>query len=98
MQLTDYRTKDGWRHFASLPRTCAWQALSERILLLPRAEITSFAAAGETEARLDFTYQNHRFSVSQWKEEFCFLVHDPKCPDLNLCEVAYHCEQLLSSA
>ncbi len=95
MQLIDRRTEDGSRHFVSLPKASTWQALCEHILLLPGAEITNFVAAGAAAAWIDFTYQDHRFSVSLQGGDFCFVVRDPQCPDLILYQVASHCEKLL---
>ncbi|MHC4180644.1 MAG: hypothetical protein ACYSWU_24355 [Planctomycetota bacterium] len=71
MQLIDRRTEDGSRHFASLPKTCTWQALCEHILLLPGAEIANFVAANETGAWTDFTFQRHRFSVNHREGQLC---------------------------
>jgi hypothetical protein len=98
MQLIDRRTDDGSRHFASLPKTCTWQAFCEHVLLLPGAQIANFVAAGVAEAWIDFTCQDHQFSVSEQGGKFCFFVRDPQCPDLTLYQVASHCEKLLASA
>jgi hypothetical protein len=98
MQLIDRRTEDGSRHFASLPKTCQWQALCEHILLLPGVQIANFVLAGASQAWLDFTFRGHRFSVSDGDGQFCLSVHDPQCPDLNVYQVASHCGKLLGSA
>ena len=97
MQLIDRRTEDGSRHFAILPKACTWQALCEHILLFPGAEIVNFVDTGVSEAWIDFTCQDHRFSVNHRQGKFCFCVRDPLCPDLILYQVAYHCEKLLGS-
>ena len=73
----------------------AWQALCEHILLLPGSRIANFVTAGVTEAWIDFTYREHRFSVHHRDGDYCFHVHDPQCPDLSLYHVAAHCERLL---
>jgi hypothetical protein len=98
MRLIDHRTQDGSRHFASLPKTCAWQALYEHILLLSATQITNFVAAGVVEPWMDFTYQGQRFSIRQQGGRYCFLVRDPQCPDLTLYKVASHCEKLLGGS
>jgi hypothetical protein len=98
MRLIDRRTEDGSRHFASLPKTCTWQALCERILLLPGAQIADFGAVNEAGTWIDFTYRGYRFSVSHRNGEFCFFVREPQCPDLSLYRVASHCQDLLGSS
>jgi len=97
MQLIDRRTEDGSRHFASLPKTCTWQALCEHVLLLPGAQIANFVASGVAEAWIEFTHQGHRFLVSEQGGQFRFLVRDPQCPDLILYQVATYCEGLSAS-
>jgi hypothetical protein len=98
MQLIDRRTEDGSRHFASLPKTCAWQALCGHVLRLPGARVANFVAAGLSHPWIDFTYRGYRFLVTERGGELCFLVRDPQCPDLILYQVASRCEELLGGA
>ena len=95
MELIDFRTTDGSRHFARLPNGATWDALGEHISLLFGAEIVNLVAGRREKAWMDFAYRGHRFSVSRHDGLLHFFVCDPLCPDVILFQVAAHCEKLL---
>ena len=95
MRLIDQRTRDGSRHFASLPQAASWGALCDHVLLLSGAEMINLVAEGPAKAWLDFRFRRHRFLIDARDGRFRLFVRDPQCLDLILYQVGYHFERLL---
>ncbi len=93
MRLFDERTRDGSRHFASLPQGASWGSLCDWILLLPNAEIVNFTTGAQAQAWLDFHFRGHRFSIVARDGQLHFYVRDPQCPDLILYQIGCHFEK-----
>ncbi len=95
MILIDERTRDGSRHFTSLPQKATWENIHDHALLLSGAEVLNFVADEYARAWVDFCFRQHRFLIHA-RDGLCRLfVRDPQCPDLILYEVSAHFEQLL---
>ena len=86
---------DGSRHFGDLPQTVLWYDLRDHIQNLEGAVLTAFVTDNVTEAWIDFTYQNHEFSVNDQNGSYWFFVKDPRCPDDILRAVLSHCSAVL---
>jgi hypothetical protein len=87
--------KDGSRHFGGLPQTILWHDLRDHIGSLDGAKVTGFITDNITEAWIDFSYREHRFSVNDQFGEYWFFVENPNCPDEILEAVLRHCELVL---
>jgi hypothetical protein len=88
---------DGSRHFGELPQTVLWYDLRDHIEKLEGAVITGFLTDDVTEAWIDFTYKDHKFSVNDQMWKYWFFVKDPKCPNDILRAVLSHCGLVLNS-
>ena len=97
MQPINIRMHDGSRHFASLPQTVMWHGLRDHLEKLNTAVVTEFISDNITEAWIDFTFQNKKFSVNDQFGEYWFFVQDASCPDDILIVVIQHCESLLGN-
>lgn len=95
MQLENTRMHDGSRLFATLPECEPWGTLSEHVVTLKGATITSFLTDNVTEVWIDFEFADHRFSINNQFGEYYFFVDDPSCKDEVLNRVAEHCSRLL---
>lgn len=98
MILIDERTRDGSRHFTSLPQTATWEDAHDHVLLLSGAEMLNFVVDEFARAWFDFCFRRHRFLVHARDGLFRLFVRDPQCPDLILYQVGSHFEQLLREA
>lgn len=98
MKLIDNRTRDGSRHFATLPKITTWGGLCDHILLLPATEMVNFIANWPGRAWIDFQFRQHCFAINACDELFHLYVRDPQCPDLILYQVGCHFEQLAETA
>jgi hypothetical protein len=95
MKLIDFRTADGSRHFACLPKKASWEALQEHIAQLPGLLVEQFSPGKSAGPCLSFSFRGHRFVVHDGGHEYHFFVRDPRCSDLSLYQLAYQCEQIL---
>ena len=98
MKLIDKRTRDGSRHFATLPQIVTWGGVCDHILLLPGAETINFIADWPGRAWIDFQFRQHRFAINARIGLFRLFVRDPQCPDLILYQVGCHFERLIEEA
>ena len=89
--------KDGSRQFGGLPQTILWHDLRDHIASLDGAKVTGFITDNITEAWIDFTYREQRFSVNDQFGEYWFFVENPNCPDEILEAVLRHCELVLKN-
>jgi hypothetical protein len=94
MKLIDERTPDGSRHFARFPHAVSWKNMCEHVLRLQGSEMLNFVGNGLANVWLDFHFRQHRFLIDVDDGHFRLFVRDPQCPDLILCQVGYHFEQL----
>jgi len=96
-ELLNIAMNDGSRQFGDLPQSVLWYELRDHINRLEGAKVTDFITDNITEAWIDFTYRDHRFSVNDQFGEYWFFVDDPHCPDEILEVVLGHCAVLLGS-
>ena len=89
LELTDFRTRDGSRHFLSLPQDKSTFRLTLQVFTLLGAYPTAYLP-GPDEAWIDFAYRGWKFSVHNYRGEFWFFVSDPACPESLLARVASH--------
>jgi hypothetical protein len=94
MKLIDIRTRDGSRHFLSLPQSTAWIAVRGHAMRLPQLEILNFVDSEDLQARLEFLFLGHRFLIQGIDRQHHFFVSDPNCSDLIVYQVARHFSQL----
>jgi hypothetical protein len=95
MKLIDIRTRDGSRHFLSLPQLAAWIVLRRHALQLPQLKILNFMEGDDLQARLEFSFLGHRFLIQHIDRQHHFFVNDPDCSDLIVYQVARHFSQLI---
>jgi hypothetical protein len=88
---------DGSRHFGDLPQTVSWYDLRDHIARLDGAVVTGFITDHVTEAWIDFTYCDHRFSVNDQYGDYWFFVDQPDCPDAILQQVLGYCRRLIDA-
>ena len=98
MRLIDVRTSDGSRHFTCLPKTCDWKQLRDHVVQLEGLEIVNLVIDRRSDPWFDFTFRGHRFLVRNGGPDYHFFVRDPQCSDMDLFQVAMHCERLLGSS
>jgi hypothetical protein len=94
MQLKNFLTASGSRHFLDLPETVEWSDLRDHIARLPGAVVTGYLTDHVTEVWIDFTYRNQSFTVNNQWGDYWFFVDQPDCPDAILAEVAEHCASI----
>lgn len=95
-KLTDFRTHDGARQFLSLPQSQLWYAVRDHVAKLNGATLTGFVCDDVTEAWIDFTCQEHSFTINDQYGEYWFFANDPECPESILRLVAAHFAKLLA--
>jgi hypothetical protein len=95
MKLIDFRTHDGSRHFARLPKKATWDVLRRHISQLPGLLIQDDVSDTQPGPSLSFSFRGHQFVIHNGGQEYNFYVRDPRCSDLSLFQLAYHCERLL---
>ena len=95
MHIYDMRMNNGSRHFASLPQTVLWYVVRDHVNKLPGAALTGFICDDITEAWIDFTYLEHKFSINDQFGDYWFFVEEPSCPNEILEKVLTHFEGLL---
>lgn len=88
--LTDIRVHDGSRNFLSLPQSQLWHRVRDHVAALDGAELTGFLCDGVTEAWIEFTFREWKFSINDQLGEYWFFVNDPQCPDAVLQLVGRH--------
>lgn len=98
MMLIDARTRDGSRHFTSLPQAAAWEDIHDHAMLLAGAEMLNCVVGELARAWIDFSFRRHRFRIHARDGLYRLFVRDPQCPDLILYQVGAHFEQLLCKA
>ena len=94
-RLIDMRMHDGSRHFGDLPQTRLWYDVRDHVEKLSGAVLTGFVTDHVTEAWIDFSYADHRFSINDQYGDYWFFVEDPACPDAVLLQVLNHFEHVL---
>ncbi len=93
--IYDMRMNDGSRHFTSLPQTVLWYEVRDHVSNLPGAVLTGFICDDITEAWIDFTYMDYKFSINDQFGDYWFFVDEPSCPDEILGKVLAHFRSLL---
>ena len=88
--LSDHRTADGSRHFASVPQPWPFEVFLVHLELLRGLNVTGFLSDHVVECWIDFTYLGHSFTANNQFGEFWLLVKDPACPDAVLEQVLLH--------
>jgi uncharacterized protein (DUF1778 family) len=96
-ELLDLRMRDGSRQFGELRQTVLWHVVRDHVARLSGATLTAFICDEVTEAWIDFTYEEHTFSINDQMGEYWFFVDDPQCPDAALHRVMAHFERLLNA-
>jgi len=95
MGIYDMRMNNGSRHFTTLPQTVLWYEVRDHVGKLPGAVLTGFICDDITEAWIDFTYMEYKFSINDQFGDYWFFVDEPACPDEILEHVLTHFEGLL---
>ncbi|MHC5036626.1 MAG: hypothetical protein ACYTHM_04875 [Planctomycetota bacterium] len=94
-EIFDVRFNDKSRHFADLPQTELWGKVRKHVKALPGANLSGFITDWITEAWIDFSYKNHKFTINDQYGDYWFFVEDPECPEEILREVRNHFAGLL---
>jgi hypothetical protein len=76
----DMLMKDGSRHFAGLPQTVLWYEVRDHVSKLPGAKLTGFICDDITEAWIDFSYRDHKFSINDQFGDYWFFVRSHLAP------------------
>ncbi len=95
-QSPNVTATDGSRHFGALSQSLSWEQVRDHVSTLQGAELEGFLTDHVTEAWIDFSHRNYKFTINNQFGEYWFFVSDPNCPDEILLQVLAHFDQLLT--
>ena len=95
MRLIDERTRDGSRHFASLPQTASWGDPLRLCAAVAGRQDDQFCGGGARQGVARLPLPRAPFPDRRPRRRFRLFVRDPQCLDLILYQVGYHFERQL---